>query len=199
MASRLTWPLVVGARGRTREMARERLHARASAIDGSINARRCSRFPVGAKPSPTESPRRAKIFSPMRSINDPVAIDPVEYVRVPSSFDDFEPDRDVVDEDGVPGKPSSPCGSVFWLYSHLIIPSLWFEDNRAGAVPRLGPSRTKSRVGLRHDRTRYSFALREHRRNPFENNSPVHEQAPPSLLCSAHYRRTRGALRGSAT
>jgi hypothetical protein len=94
--------------------------------------------PIVAKSPSATRPRDTNVFSPTGSINDAVAVDPIENVGVPSSFYDFEPDRDVVDNDRMPGEPSSPCGSIFWLYSHLIIPSFWFEDNRAEAAPCLG-------------------------------------------------------------
>src|ERR1700759_3902441 len=94
--------------------------------------------PIVAKSPPATRPRDTNVFSPIGSINDAVAVDPIENVGVPSSFYDFEPDRYVVDDNRMPGEPSSPCGSIFWLYSHLIIPSFWFEDNRAEAAPCLG-------------------------------------------------------------
>ena len=75
---------------------------------------------IVAKPSPTGSPLGAKVFSPVRSINYPVAIDPIKYIRVPLSFYYFEPDRNIVDKNGMPGKPSSPCGSIFGFYSHSL-------------------------------------------------------------------------------
>jgi hypothetical protein len=60
----------------------------------------------------------------MTSINHPIAVDPIEYVRVSPSFDYFEPDRNIVNDDGMPGKPSSPLGSVLGLYFHFIHPPL---------------------------------------------------------------------------
>jgi len=105
--------------------------------------------PIAVKSQSATSPRGANVSSPIGSINYTVAVDPIKYVRVSFSFDDFEPDGDVVDNDGMPGEPSSPCGSVFWLYSHLIILSFWFEDNRAEAAPCLGRRESNHEVGFR--------------------------------------------------
>jgi hypothetical protein len=47
-----------------------------------------------------------------------IAVDPVKYIGVPSSFNDFKPDGDIVDDDRVPGKPSPPMHSVLGPSSH---------------------------------------------------------------------------------
>jgi hypothetical protein len=81
-------------------------------------------FPTVAEPSPTRSPTDAKVFSPITSINYSVAIDPIKYIGVPFSFYYFEPDSNIINNDGMPGKPSSPFGSVSGFYSHFIVHSL---------------------------------------------------------------------------
>jgi hypothetical protein len=81
-----------------------------------------SGFQAVAKSSSAGNPPEVKVSPPMTSIDDSVAIDPVEYVGVPLSFHDFEPDGDIVDDDWMPGKPSSPLGPVFRFYFHFIHP-----------------------------------------------------------------------------
>jgi hypothetical protein len=88
-----------------------------------------SGFPNVAKPSPTSSPPDEKVFSPNTLINYSIAIDPVKYIRLPFSFYYFEPDSNVINNDGMPGKPYSPFGSVFGSYSHFIILSFWSADD----------------------------------------------------------------------
>jgi hypothetical protein len=80
-----------------------------------------SESPIAAIPSPTGNPPIVKMFSPATSINHSIAINPVKYIRVPSSFYYFEPDSNIINNDGMPGKPSSPCGSIPGLYPHFII------------------------------------------------------------------------------
>jgi hypothetical protein len=63
-----------------------------------------------------------KLWSAIVSVERSVAIDPIKNVGVALSFDDFKPDNDIVDEDGMPGKPSLPAGSVFGSYPHVMIP-----------------------------------------------------------------------------
>ena len=78
--------------------------------------------PKTAKPLPNRS--GTKLLSAIVSVERSVAIDPIKNVGVALSFDDFKPDNDIVDEDGMPGKPSLPAGSVLGSYSHVMIPSL---------------------------------------------------------------------------
>jgi hypothetical protein len=71
-----------------------------------------------------------EVFSPIAFINHAIAIDPVEYIRIPLSLDDFEPDGNIINNDGMPSKPSLPSGSVLGFQSHFITPSFWFADKR---------------------------------------------------------------------
>jgi len=66
----------------------------------------------------------------MTSIDNSIAVDPVEYIGIPFSFDYFEPDGDIVDDDWMPGKPSSPLGPVFRLYFHFIHPFILVRARR---------------------------------------------------------------------
>ena len=74
-----------------------------------------------AQPSPNRSVRGAKLSAVIVPVDCSIAIDPIKYIRIPFSFDDFKPDRSIVDNDGMPGKPSAPAGSVFGSYSHFMI------------------------------------------------------------------------------
>jgi hypothetical protein len=65
----------------------------------------------------------AKLLSAIVPVDCSIAIDPIKYIGVPSSFDDFEPDSNIIDNDRMPGKPSPPAGSVFGSHSHFMIPS----------------------------------------------------------------------------
>jgi hypothetical protein len=77
-----------------------------------------SGFPVVAKSSPARNPPEVKVSSPITSIDYSIAIDPIEYIGMPFSFYYLEPDSNIVDDDRMPGKPSSPLGPVFGFYFH---------------------------------------------------------------------------------
>jgi len=64
-------------------------------------------------------------------MEDSIAVDPIKYVGIPLSFDDFEPDRDVINDDGMPGKPFSPFGPVPGFDFHFIRPSFWSANYAA--------------------------------------------------------------------
>jgi hypothetical protein len=89
-----------------------------------------SGFQAVAKSSQARNPPEVKVSSPMTSIDNPIAVDPVENIGIPFSFDYFEPDGDIVDDDRMPGKPSSPLGSVFGFYFHLIHPFILVRARR---------------------------------------------------------------------
>jgi hypothetical protein len=74
-----------------------------------------------AQPSPSRSERGAELSSVIVLVDCSIAIDPIKYIRIPFSFDDFKPDSNIIDNDGMPGKPSPPVGSVFGSYSHFMI------------------------------------------------------------------------------
>jgi len=74
-----------------------------------------------AQPSPDRSVRGAKLSSVIVLVDCSIAIDPIKYIRIPFSFDDFKPDSNIIDNDGMPGKPSPPAGSVFGSFSHFMI------------------------------------------------------------------------------
>jgi hypothetical protein len=73
-----------------------------------------------AQPSPNRSEPDAKLSSVI-ILDCSIAIDPIKYIRIPLSFDDFKPDSNIIDNHGMPGKPSAPAGSVFGSYSHFMI------------------------------------------------------------------------------
>ena len=75
-----------------------------------------------------------------------VAVDPVKYIGVPSSFNDFKPDGDIVDDDRVPGKPSPPVHSVLGPYSHVMPLSLLHGCSR-----RFPPGIIASTASRRHE------------------------------------------------
>ena len=90
---------------------------------------------TSGSPEVTERvPRRnapgLKLSSAIVPVERSVAIDPIEDIGVASSFDDFKPDSDIVDKDGMPGKPSFPVGSVFGSHSHVMIPSFGSQLKR---------------------------------------------------------------------
>ena len=82
-----------------------------------------------AQPSPNRSERDAKLSSVI-ILDCSIAIDPIEYIRIPFSFDDFKPDSNIIDNDGMPGKPSSPAASVFGSFSHFMILSFGLRIKR---------------------------------------------------------------------
>jgi hypothetical protein len=117
--------------------------------------------PETAKPLPNRTVPGTKLSSAIVSVERSVAIDPVENVGVALSFDDFKPDNDIVDEDGMPGKPSPPVGSVLGSYSHVMIPPFGSQLKRTEA-PCRGSSRSSSELDFfRSDRPRYCTANNE--------------------------------------
>jgi hypothetical protein len=74
-----------------------------------------------AQSSPNRSVRGAKLSSVTVLVDCSIAIDPIKYIGIPFSFDDFKPDSNIIDNDGMPGKPSVPACSVFGSYSHFMI------------------------------------------------------------------------------
>ena len=86
--------------------------------------------PIVAKPSQTEAPQETSEFSRTIPVNYSIAIDPIKYIRIPFSFDDFKPDSNIIDNDGMPGKPSAPASSVFGSYSHFMILSFGLQIKR---------------------------------------------------------------------
>ena len=90
-----------------------------------------------AQPSPNRSGRGAKLSSVTVLVDCPIAIDPIKYIRIPFSFDDFKPDSNIIDNDGMPGKPSAPAGFVFGSYSHFMILSFGLRIKRT-EEPRVG-------------------------------------------------------------
>jgi hypothetical protein len=83
-----------------------------------------------AQPSPNRSERDTKLSSRIVVLDCSIAIDPIKYIRIPFSFDDFKPDSNIIDNDGMPGKPSAPAGSVFGSYSHFMILSFGLRIKR---------------------------------------------------------------------
>ena len=105
-----------------------------------------------AEPSPNWSERGAKPSSVIVLVDCSVAIDPIKYIRIPLSFDDFKPDSNVIDNDGMPDKPSPPAGSVFGCYSHFMILSFGLRIKRT-EEPRVGdrPDQVVSWISFRSD------------------------------------------------
>jgi hypothetical protein len=105
-----------------------------------------------AQPSPNRSERGAKLSSVIVLVDCSIAIDPIKYIRIPLSFDDFKPDSSIVDNDGMPGKPSPPAGSVFGSYSHFMILSFGLRIKRT-EEPRVGdrPDQVVSWISFRSD------------------------------------------------
>jgi hypothetical protein len=105
-----------------------------------------------AEPSPNRSERGAKLSSVIVLVDGSIAIYPIKYIRIPLSFDDFKPDSDVIDNDGMPGKPSPPAGSVFGPYSHFMILSFGLRIKRT-EEPRIGdrPDQVVSWISVRSD------------------------------------------------
>jgi len=96
-----------------------------------------SGFPDIAQPSPSRSVRGAKLSFATLLVDSSIAVDPIEYIGISFSFDDLEPDGRIIDEDGMPGKPSPPAGSVFGSYFHFMILSLGSQMKRT-EEPRVG-------------------------------------------------------------
>jgi hypothetical protein len=106
-----------------------------------------SGFPAVAQPSSIANPSERKEFSPVTSIDDSIAVDPIKYVGIPLSLNDFEPDRDVINDDGMPGKPFSPFGPVLGFDFHFIHPSFW-SANGAAKRPVHGTVETRHSAGF---------------------------------------------------
>jgi hypothetical protein len=104
-----------------------------------------------AQPSPNRTKRDAKLSSVI-VLDCSIAIDPIKYIRIPFSFDDFKPDSNIIDNDGMPGKPSAPAGSVFGSYSHFMILSFGLRIKRT-EEPRVGdrPDQVVSWISFRSD------------------------------------------------
>ena len=101
--------------------------------------------PKTAKPLPDRNAPATKLASAIVPVERPVAIDPIKDIGIASSLDDLEPNNDIVDEDGVPGKPSLPAGSVLGSYSHVMIPSFGSRVS-APKAPCWGSSRSSSEL-----------------------------------------------------
>jgi hypothetical protein len=86
--------------------------------------------PETAKPLPNRNVPGTKLSSAIVSVECSVAIDPIKNVGVALSLDDLEPDNDIVDEDGMPGKPSLPACPVLGSYSHVMILSFGSQLKR---------------------------------------------------------------------
>jgi hypothetical protein len=98
----------------------------------SFQPRSTSGFSAVAKSSSARNPPEVEVSSTIASIDYSIAIDPIEYIRMPSSLYYFEPDGNIVNYDWMPGKPSSPLGPVFGFYFHFIHPFIVVRD----ATPR---------------------------------------------------------------
>jgi hypothetical protein len=105
-----------------------------------------------AQPSPNRSVRGVKLSSVIVLVDCSIAIDPIKYIGIPFSFDDFKPDSNIIDNDGMPGKPSVPACSVFGSYSHFMILSFGSRMKRT-EEPRAGdrPDQVVSWVSFRSD------------------------------------------------
>src|ERR1700761_5300232 len=77
--------------------------------------------PIVAKPSQTEAPQETSESSRTVPVNYSIAIDPIEYIRMPSSFHYFEPHSNIVNNNRMPSEPSLPARSVLGSYFHLRI------------------------------------------------------------------------------
>jgi hypothetical protein len=105
-----------------------------------------------AQPSPNRSVPDAKLVSVIVPVDCSIAIDPIKYIRVPFSFDDFKPDSNIIDNDRMPGKPSLPAGSVLGPYSHFMILSFGSRMKRT-EEPGVGdrPDQVVSWISFRCD------------------------------------------------
>src|SRR5277367_2533937 len=99
------------------------------------------------QPSPNRNVPCAKLFPANVLIDCPIAIDPIEYIGLSLSFDDFKPDSNIVDNDGMPGKPFPPNGSVLGCFFHLMILSFGSRMKRT-EEPCVGAVETKSWIGF---------------------------------------------------
>ena len=116
-----------------------------------------------AQPSPNRSEPDAKLSSVI-ILDCSIAIDPIKYIRIPLSFDDFKPDSNIIDNHGMPGKPSAPAGSVFGSYSHFMILSFGLRIKHT-EEPRTGdrPDQVVSWISFRSDHPRYCIAKSQER------------------------------------
>jgi hypothetical protein len=86
--------------------------------------------PMISPPSLNRDWPDTKPLSATVPVDCPIAIDPIKYIGVPSSFDDFKPDSNIVDNDRMPGKPSLPARSVLGSHSHFMILSFGSRTKR---------------------------------------------------------------------
>jgi hypothetical protein len=91
----------------------------------------------------------------MASINDSIAKDPVKYIRISFSLHDFQPNSNIVDNDGMPGEPSLPPGSVLGTYLHGNDPFGSSPPMRKKLAPhRARPTLRPVRRAARHNANR---------------------------------------------
>jgi hypothetical protein len=96
--------------------------------------------------------RGVKLSSVIVLVDCSIAIDPIKYIGIPFSFDDFKPDSNIIDNDGMPGKPAVPACSVVGSYSHVMILSVGSRMKRT-EEPRVGnrPDQVVSWISFRSD------------------------------------------------
>ena len=113
--------------------------------------------------TPNRSEPDAKLSSGI-ILDCSIAIDPIKYIRIPLPFDDFKPDSNIIDNHGMPGKPSAPAGSVFGFYSHFMILSFGLRIKHT-EEPRTGdrPDQVVSWISFRSDHPRYCTAKSQER------------------------------------
>ena len=100
--------------------------------------------PKTAKPLPNRSTPGAKLSPAIVPVERSVAVDPVKDIGIAPSFDDFKPNGDIVDQDGMPGKPSLPARPVLGFHSHVMIPSFAVKAHRK--APCRGSARSSSEL-----------------------------------------------------
>jgi hypothetical protein len=121
-----------------------------------------SGFQAVPKSSQARNPSDVKVSSPITSIDNSIAIDPIEYIRMPSSFYYFEPDGDIVNNDWMPGKPSSPFGPVLGFYFHFIHPFIVVCDAASRPDYELDFSRSELLMSCREFALSTAIVVRVH-------------------------------------
>jgi hypothetical protein len=95
------------------------------------NPRVSKQFQTSLGPRRPRANWTRRCFSVVLFFDCSVTIDPIEYVWIPFSFDCFEPNSHIINNNRMPGEPSFPFHSGVWSYSHFLVLSFgsWIKPD----------------------------------------------------------------------